>query len=296
MGILKVAHADLAVADVAETLVFHTELLGLTEIGNTDGTVFLGCGIDNNYDLALVPGGTGVRHFALQVDSEDDLVYYGKRLAELGVATQMRGDAAPGQGKALRFQAPDGHSMELVLSADRPIYLHPSASEQTRYRGFAPLDADHITLRSNDVRGLIDFLVTALDFKVSDVVEPAPGTWAAAWARVGEYHHDVAVIGAQDASESLDHFAWSMDSMEHVKRAADMLSRAGIPLETGPGRHGVGGNLYAYFWSPGGNRYELSAEMPRTVSPTAEPKFWNDFPKAFSAWGALPPESFQRGS
>lgn len=296
MGILKVAHADLAVADVEEAVGFHTDLLGLVEIGRADGAVFLGCGADNNYDLALVQGGGGVRHFALQVESEDDLVYYGKRLAELGVTTETRGDAAPGQLRGLRFQAPDGHSIELVMSRDQPVYLHPGHPTHTRHKGVVPLDADHITLRSSDVRGLVEFLVAGLDFKISDVFEPAPGTWAAAWARVGEYHHDVAVMGAQRSSETLDHFAWTMDGIDHLKRAADMLSQLEVPLETGPGRHGVGGNLYAYFWAPGGNRYELSAEMPRTVSPTAGPNFWNDFRAAFSAWGALPPESFQVGS
>jgi len=198
--------------------------------------------------------------------------------------------------KGIRFALPTGHLMELVVVADRPTYLQPGRPKVRRLKGIAPLDVDHITLQTRDVKGLAEFLQEALGFYISDVFSPAPGVWGAAWTRVGEYHHDLAIIGTQDPGETLNHLAWTMEGFEHIEKALDYLAQWGLPVETGPGRHGVGGNLFAYFWEPGGNRFELSAEMPRAVDRRAEPLFWDDFPKAFSIWGQLPPESFAKGS
>lgn len=294
MSIQKVAHVEIRVEDLGSALEFHTETLGLTELGRDNGTVYLGCGLDNTYDLALQGGGTGVARTALQVD-EDDIPAYRSRLGEMGVAVEESTDRGPGQGKALRFQAPSGHVFELMTVADAPVYLQPAMPKHARGRGMSPTDLDHVTLRTDNVKGLVEFLQQALDFKVSDVFEPGPGVWAAAWTRVGEYHHDVAVLTG-GPGETLDHVAWTMDGLDHIKHAADLLGQTGLPIETGPGRHGIGGNLFTYFWAPGGNRYELSAEMPRTVTPNAPHNVWDDFPKAFSAWGQMPPESFQKGS
>lgn len=294
MSIQKVAHVDIKVDDLESALEFHTQTLGLVELGRDNGTVFLGCGIDEAYDVSLTAGGTGVTQIHLQAD-EADFETYGERLKGMGVDTELATDGGPGQVKALRFSAPSGHVFTLATVADRRPYLQPAAPTHPRTQGIAPLDLDHVTLRAQDVGGLMEFLRDALDFKVSDGFQPQPGVWAAVWARVGEYHHDVAMLTG-GPGETLDHVAFTMEGVDHLKRSADLLSRAEIPLETGPGRHGIGGNLFTYFWAPGGNRYELSAEMPRTVDPGSPTGVWSDFPKAFSSWGQLPPESFQKGS
>jgi catechol 2,3-dioxygenase len=294
MSIQKVAHVEIRVEDLDAALDFHTDVLGLTELARDNGTVYLGCGIDDTYDLALTNGGTGVTRVALQVD-EADLDTFRTRLQGMGVDVEESTDRGPGSGTSLRFSAPSGHVFDLMTVTDRPVYLQPAKPKHARGKGMAPTDLDHVTLRTPDVKGLVEFLREALDFKVSDVFEPGPGVWAAAWTRVGEYHHDIAMLsGGPD--ETLDHVAFTMDGADHLKKAADILAQAEIPIETGPGRHGIGGNLFTYFWAPGGNRYELSAEMPRTVSPNAPHNVWNDFPKAFSAWGQMPPESFAKGS
>jgi catechol 2,3-dioxygenase len=288
MAITKLAHVELAVEDVEQAIDFHSGAFGLTEVGRDNGTVYLGGGGGGPYVLALTGGGTGVRHFAAQVDDEGDLATYSERLSGMGVDVAEHTDGEPGQSKAIRFTAPSGHVIELV-AGDEPVEELGGA--------VAPHGLDHITLRTMDVRGLADFLCQALDCKVSDAaVAPVPGGWAAAWTRFGSYHHDIAVMGSPppQASDTLDHLAWTMGDMDHLKRSADALSELDIPLETGIGRHRLGQNLFGYFWSPGGNRYELSGEMPRVDND--EPGLWDDFARAFSAWGQLPPESFARGS
>lgn len=154
---------------------------------------------------------------------------------------------------------------------------------------YARLDFDHITLQAQDAGRLVEFLVEVLDFEVSDIFAPTPGVVGAAWCRVSDLHHDVAIVSTPEAGKSLHHYALGMESFEHLKVAADLLAVHGVPIETGPGRHSVGGNVYTYFWVAG-NRYELSAEMPRARK--GETKMWDSFETSFSAWGLTPPESF----
>src|SRR5579883_1837278 len=106
MALQKLAHAVLRVQDLDAALAFNTEVFGLIELGRAGQTVYLGCGGDNNYDLGLVQGGTGVLDFGIQVESEDDLRYYARRLTELGVRSALESDREPGEQKALRFALP----------------------------------------------------------------------------------------------------------------------------------------------------------------------------------------------
>lgn len=293
MGIFKFANGTIRVNDLGVSVEFYRDVIGLYEIARDKDTVYLGCGADETFDIAIQQGGTGVDHFALQVMDEEDLRYYEKKLANLGVSTQRMTDPEPGKKVVLRFAAPTGHRIELTLVEDRPHYLHPVVGHKGM-RGMGVLDADHITLHAKDVKGLVQFLQEALDCGVADVFEPAPGVWGAAWTHVSDYHHDVAVIGTAD-NTTLHHFAFLVSGIEDMKRAGDLLAQAGYRIETGPGRHAVGGNLYTYFLDPSGNRIELSAEMPR-ADRSIPHRVWEDFPVAFSAWGATPPESFAKGS
>jgi catechol 2,3-dioxygenase len=95
-------------------------------------------------------------------------------------------------------------------------------------------------------------------------------------------------------TQTLHHYALRLESFDHLKQAADRLAAAGVKVETGPGRHSVGGNVYLFLWTPGGNRLEFSAEMPRVGK--GETKVWSELPTAFSAWGATPPPTFAEGS
>jgi catechol 2,3-dioxygenase len=299
MALQKLAHVEIRVQDPDRALTFYRDVMGLVPLGQSGSTHYFGCGLDENFDLAVTPGGTGVAHFAFQVDTEEDLAHYRQRLQQAGIQCEERQDSEPGVIRALRFTLPTGHVMELVLVKDRRPYLRPAAPAlRERLAGVTPDDIDHVTLsvHAPQVRTLAEFLRDVLDFKISDIFQPAPDVWAAVWTRVGEWHHDLAMIGAPEPSWTLHHVAWTFESIDHIKRMLDRASATGIKVEYGLGRHALGSNLYAYLIEPGGNRFELTGEMPRAVEHASAPLIWTDFPEAASAWGVLPPESFGRGS
>ena len=149
---------------------------------------------------------------------------------------------------------------------------------------------------STDVKGLSEFFRDVLDFKWSDVIVMEDGHWAASWVRMSGSHHDVGVFGTDDASVTLHHLAWTFSSFDHMKNAADMLAAAGLRLELGMSRHPVGANLYAYFWEPGGNRFEFTCEGA-VLDPRTPPRFWEGFKDTLDAWGdPIVPETFRKGS
>src|SRR5215813_3932800 len=81
-------HARLRVPDLGAATAFHTEVMGLVELGRSNGTVYLGAGLDTNYDLALVDGGAGVEHFALRADGDEQLEALERALNVAGVASE----------------------------------------------------------------------------------------------------------------------------------------------------------------------------------------------------------------
>lgn len=299
MPLQKLAHAELRVTDLDAEIGFFTDVVGL-EVMHRDGArVLLGCGYDRNVDLILQEGGTGVSRFAIQVDSPADLDHYAQRLEDAGVSVASQSDPIPGVQAGIDFALPSGHAMALVLLHERDQgLLHPALGKvKGGYGGINPIDVDHITLRVDKIKELSEFLASTLDFCISEAVQDAPDHWTGAWTRVGQQHHDVAMRQkTADSDETLDHLCWTLTSFEHLKVAADYFAQAGFKTETGPGRHGVGGNLYSYIWGPGGNRYEMTAEMARLVNRLAPPKIWTDLAGTFSAWGATPPASFAKGS
>jgi catechol 2,3-dioxygenase len=290
-------HAELKVRDLTKSLEFYTDIIGLHEIAREGGVVYLGCGLDHNYDLAIKEGGTGLSHFAIRIDEEEKLDYFEKRLKDHGVKAEPVHGMEPGQEKGIRFSLPCGNTMELVIVADNR-YLNPARPVYPRIRGISPLNADHINLMSTNVKKESDFLKEVLEFRFSDIVEPEPGTgnWMMSWLRARDYHHDIALTVAKQPSDTLHHFAWSLRNFDDFKMAADMLAYFGISLELGPGRHPIGPNLYAYFWEPGGNRFELSAEAA-IIDPSTPPGYWKSMADTLNAWSdTIPPESFVRGS
>ena len=295
MAIQRLAYAELWVDDLGAATAFERDIFGLTELAREDGRVAYSCDPGGSCDLIVLAGRTGVAAFAFGVDSDEDLDRYAARLASEGVACERRDDPAPGFASGLAFTLPGGHTMLLVTAGDERTYRHPTAAR----RGVGPADADHITIGVEDsaqIQATVALLRRALDFRVSDIIESEPGNWLGAWTRAGECHHDLGLMRC-GPGETLHHMAFELDGMGHITAAADRLGAARVPLETGPGRHGVGGNLYAYFWAPGGNRYELSAEMPRVAGARDVPnvRVASSF-NAFSAWGIPRPDTFRRGS
>jgi len=296
-GVRRFEHAVLRVTDRDAAVAFYTDVLGLVEMERENGTVYLGCGLDENYDVGLTDGGTGLEHFAIRVESADELARYESRLQAADIDTERVDGAEPNQVDGVRFTLPTGIDMELVTVADRR-YHHPTDAIEGRSPA-APRDADHVNLMSWDVERDLEILVDPLEFAISDEIVGGTGFTMQAWTRSGELHHDVALSTADNVAYTLHHLSFEVDSVEHMKTICDRVAQAGHRLELGLNRHNAGANDFVYLWTPGGNRIELTAEMA-TVDAGAETtvREIDRTTNTVSSWGGVEPtpEFLEKGS
>lgn len=296
-GARRFEHACLLTPDLGAAVSFFVDGMGLRELGREGGVAYLGAGLDENFDLALREGGTGVEHFALRVEGDEELERHERAARDAGLAVERGAGVGPGELERVAVELVSGHRMEFVTVADHG-YQEPYRPRGGPLGASAPLDADHISLVTPAVRPLADQLREVFGLRVSDAIAlpDGSGDWMAAWTRIGAFHHDVAILVDDAPGHTLHHLAWNCASIDHLKMCCDRLSALGIKLELGIGRHPVGANLFAYFRDPSGNRMELSAEMA-TVDDAAEPRLWSSPDDTLDAWSdTFVPESFRSGS
>lgn len=294
VGIQRIEHAELYVEDLESAVEFYTDVFGLEEYDRRSDSVYLTCGYDDRYDFVVTEGGTGVDHFAIRLDSLEQLESYTEAVKSSGTTIEDTHNGEDGLIAGVRFALPSGIETELVV-VDNPHYRRANEAMAPR-SGVAPVDLDHITIMSDSIREDVAFLEEKLDFKLSEIHKLDANTWRFAWTRFGNQHHDVAFVNSDELDWTLHHLAWTMTSIDHIKSLADRMSQHGHQIEVGVSRHTVGSNIFAYFKEPGGNRFELSTEMA-TLDETTKTRINEPDDNVLSSWGGVrPPESYSNGS
>lgn len=291
---LRLDHAAIRVPDLEAARSYYCEAVGLMQIEVEGDTAYLACGGDPGFDLSLRRDGVGLDHLALALPGAQELDQAEQALRLAGIPLQRLEGAEPQVAEAIRFRIPTGHEVELMVAARASSYLHPTDWQRPAIH--APLDVNHVTLMARDVKEVAQFLQGHLDFRLSDVFEPAPDVWGAAFLRVGENHHDIAVLGGE--GNWLHHVAFEVTDISSLLAFSDRLVRCGYRAEYGIGRHGPGGNVFLYARDPAGNRLELTCGAARVTDPATPTRFWRgDFLDIVNVWAPLPPpESFGRGT
>jgi len=298
-GVEKIEHAHLRVTDLDRARSFYTEVLGLTELEADGDTVYFGCGLDGRYDLAVEAGDTGLDHFAVRVAEGAVLESAAAHLAAENIPAERTDGDEPGVEQGLRFEIPSGIEMELVV-VDSQQYRRPFAPAVENRTTVAPNDLEHVNLISPDVQADMEFMSEVIGQQLTEVSrDEETGEWMQAFARYGDTHHDIGCTqGETPHEDTLHHLAWVVSDVSHLTRLLDRMAAAGQRIEVGVTRHAVASNIVAYFWEPGGNRFELTTEMA-TLDDTADPIFHDEWTEesSFTAWGGIEyPETWSEGS
>ena len=123
-----------------------------------------------------------------------------------------------------------------------------------------------------------------LGFRVSD--------WMGdffSFLRCGTDHHTINLM--QDPENRHFHTAFELRDWGHMLTACDYLSLNGYKLLWGPGRHGIGHNLFAYHRAPNGLITELFAQLDQMNEELGyfEPRPWHrDRPQKPKVWAKDP--------
>jgi catechol 2,3-dioxygenase len=303
--VAQLAHVELLTPDIDGTLRFFKELLGMQETERRGSSAYLR-GYEEHYHHSLkvteAPS-AGLGHVAWRARSPQALL---RRAAAIEATGLGRGwiDGDAGHGRAFCFMTPEGHQMELFWDVD---YITAPPGQETLLRnrpqrrpasGVPVRRIDHLNLMVADTGACRDFMINVLGFRERErVVGDDDGAVIASWLSVTNLSHDIALVPEPtDMRGRFHHVCFHYTSVQHLFDVAELMKEAGVSMEHGPGRHGIGGATFLYMLEPGGNRVEVMGDPGymifdpawRTVvwkaSQVAEGVVWSGSPVPDSFW------------
>jgi catechol-2,3-dioxygenase len=270
---------DLGVSDVALHARFYIDVWRLAVVAERGGSVYLRGSGAYCHILALHPRSEpALMCVNLAAADRDAVDRLHARVAAAG-ALQV-GPAAPvaepGGGYGFAFLDPEGRSVRVIAEDAR----HADA----RLLPDRPERITHVVLNTPRPEDAAAFWVKALGFEVSD-------RSLLTFIRCNDDHHSIAFHPGESAT--LHHIAFEMDGVDSVMRGAGRMRDAGRPIEWGPGRHGPGNNVFAYFVGPDDFVIEYTAEVEKVDRNhrVREPRDWTYPTGHTDLWGATPPPS-----
>ena len=98
---------------------------------------------------------------------------------------------------------------------------------------------------------------------------------------------------ARTSQPTLNHVAFEMPDVDSVMRGMGRMKDNGYPIEWGPGRHGPGNNVFAYFCGPDEVPIEYTSEVLQVddgyVARGSD--YWKFPPGRSDQWGITQPRS-----
>ena len=289
----KIAHATYEMPDLDKQAEYYTEILGLTLVERDKEAAYLASTVDHHSVVLRKGGETKCVRIGFQIAPDDDLDAFDKQVQGHGIKTQRKKDPEPTIADAVTFEDPKGTVMEVFKRGD-------FAGQRFPAKGVVPHKLGHVAFHVTDVKKVTDFYCDVLGFRVSDWM----GNFFS-FLRCGPDHHTINLM--ETGTNRHFHTAFELRDWAHLQTACDYLSLNGIKLLWGPGRHGIGHNLFAYHRAPNGLITELFAELDRMNEELGyfeprpwhrdrpqKPKVWAKDPSASNLWGILPTEEMMK--
>ena len=269
---MRLRSVELEVPDRDSAVRFLRESWGLLDAGQRNGTSYLRGTEDLSYIVSVAQSGAPTVAAVTFSGSKLEVQKVRKRAAAAGARLgPMRDFDEPGGGSGFLVEGPEGHVFRFLAEKKRVKKLRPDRDR--------PMQVTHVVLNARDREACSRFAVEVLGFRLSD------RTGFMNFVRCDRVHHAIAY--AQADNSLLNHVAFEMVDIDAVMRGIGRLKDAGIQPFWGPGRHGPGNNVFAYFVTPFGAALEYTAEVQR-VGPSYKvggPQDWKWPANRNDHWG-----------
>jgi len=289
----KIAHATYETPDLDQQTEYYTDILGLNLVAKEKDAAYLASTVDHHSVVLRKGDAAQCVRLGFQIGPDDDLDAFEKQTAAQGAKTRRLKDPEPTISDMVAFEDPKGTLME--------VFKRPEPQSQTfPKKGIIPHKIGHVAFHCADVKQVTKFYLDVLGFRESD--------WMGdffSFLRCGVDHHTINLMGT--GKNRHFHTAFELRDWGHMQTACDFLSLSGYKLLWGPGRHGIGHNLFAYHRAPNGLITELFAELDRMNEDLGyfeprpwhrdrpqRPKVWAKDPNASNYWGIMPGEEMMK--
>jgi 2,3-dihydroxy-p-cumate/2,3-dihydroxybenzoate 3,4-dioxygenase len=277
---MRIRSIELEVPDRRAAIEFLKHPWGLLEAGERNKTSYLRGTGDHPYVLSVTEAAEPAIAAVTFSGSAAELDMIRSRAAYSNIRIEGETDEFDEPGRAAGFlvRAPEGQIFRCVTEKERAEALPPSVDR--------PLGVTHVVLNAVDLEGCARFAVEVLGFRLSD------STNHMNFLRCDQVHHALAF--AKVGLSSLNHIAFEMTDIDAVMRGIGRLKDAGIDSAWGPGRHGPGNNVFAYFRTPFGAIMEYTSEILRIDDSykAGGPDDWKWPPNRNDLWGIATRDSF----
>jgi catechol-2,3-dioxygenase len=283
----KIAHATYETPDLDQQTEYYTDIIGLTVAAKDKDTVYLASTVDHHSVVLKHGDKANCVRLGFQIADDADLNAFEKQTAAHGIKTARKKDPEPSISDMVVFADPKGTVMEVFK---RDAFSHQKFTQ----KGIVPFKLGHVAFHVTEVKKVTDYYCDVLGFRVSD--------WMGdffSFLRCGPDHHSINLM--ETGSNRHFHTAFELRDWAHMHDACDFLSLNGYKLLWGPGRHGIGHNLFAYHRAPNGLITETFAELDRVNEELGyfeprpwhrdtpqRPKVWAKDPAASNLWGIMP--------
>jgi catechol 2,3-dioxygenase len=272
---------EIEMTDPERAAAFYRDVWHLTETGRQDGVIYLRGTSRSHHILAIHPShGPGkVRRVVFEAADHAMVDRLHAKVAVTGVPCEAphrlnRIDGGYGFG----FADLAGRALAVVAEADN---FPDDARVADR-----PYKIAHVNLNDTDAEKTRDFFVEALGFRTVDHAGPQ------FFLNCDSADHSTMVI-CKSQDMTLNHVSFEMPDLESVMRGAGRMRDHGYPIEWGPGRHGSGNNVFAYFAGPEELPIEYTAEVLQIDDSYVfgGPDKWKWPPGRLDHWGVTPPHT-----
>jgi 2,3-dihydroxy-p-cumate/2,3-dihydroxybenzoate 3,4-dioxygenase len=267
---LRSVELELPRADAA--VQFLTGPWGLIDAGRGASTAYLRGTGEHPYVMAITEAAGPALVSVTFSGSAAELERVRARAKKAGLATTPYAPqpGEPGAPKGFRLAGPEGQVFRFVT--DRK----PAAKIKDPDR---PIGLTHVPISAADADACTRFALEVLGFKLSDRTKMMD------FIRCDSTHHSLAYV--RTGAPALHHMAFEMQDLDAVMRGVGRLKDAGIDPVWGPGRHGPGNNVFAYYVSPFGAVVEYTSEIERVDSSykVGGPEDWKWPPGRIDHWG-----------
>jgi catechol 2,3-dioxygenase len=295
--IIRLAHVELNVTDLARSRDFYVNGLGFIETESDESHIYLRAIEDANHHCIVLTKADvpSLNHISYRVGADEEL----DRLEQFFLSQNltirwMDKNEEKGQGRALRVQDPAGMPVEFFFEMDLAERM---LQKFDRHYGGKVKRIDHANCLVQDINRMNDWYTNNLGFRCSEYTVTGPADnerlWAA-WLHRKPSVHDLALIN--ERGPRLHHIGFWVDDAKTILDACDHLSATGYfkHIERSPGRHGTSNAFFVYVRDPDGHRLELYTGDYFTNDPDWIPIKWHlSDPQRATLWGAEPPNSWK---